>query len=610
MDMHGQTTELDDLALSPAKWFFRVPSYRRLLLYIFLYAFLAGFLIHIRTLSVSDAFLFGTTAGIFILAVPALFSAVLVASISSRREFGGQLKYFLFTALTAEVIASLAYLAGGYLFGGGVASQQVVLLGNAVVFAVWFGALYVGFQKQSWKALLLAFLQPLFNLSLIVLYQAYGVLEPSIGVVGWLAVVKLAVASLVMLLALSAIFYLLNAPAKRNFGISTVTAATLFVAQWARGSKGLEGLLDEVGEKVNTSVGVAVFRVGGRIKAVMLVPHVHYGPLGNLGGSELPAILSADISRKLGAAAFVFHGTAEHGFNPVHAAQSQEVEDSLLEAVKTTGRKGDAKLQLVTCRAGDAKADGFCCPSGLFLTLSRAPKATDDINYPAGRALMNLVKSRYGNVVLVDRHNSKTNAGRRKWEVGSPQYEELEQCVGGLKTSGEGRLTLGVAQRPLDSFTVQQGIGRGGLKVAVLGAGGKKWCVAVIDANNILPEFRSRLLESVSGLGLQFIDVCTTDTHVVNTINGVHNPLGLSLDEGARAKLVKEFSQAVRQAASSMEPATVAVGTAPLKIKVLGAGKVGEVTSTINSIVAMAKIIAPIVFILALVLAFLALIAV
>ncbi len=602
--------EIEEQAISPTKWFFKVPSYRRLAIYIVLVGFAAGILIGLKDHALADAFLFGGAGGFFILSVPALFSSMLVASVFYRKQITGQLKYFLLAGLIAQTIASIFYLFGIFAYGTSnlLATQQTILIANAIVFVVWFFALAIGFGKSAAKAIPSAFLHPIFNLSLIVLWQAYTTLEPSLNQISLFIIPKLIVASVVMLVALSSLSYLLNAPAKKNFGVSAIWALTLFVAQWVRGSQALEEVLDEMGEIVHTNASVVVFKVKNKLAAVILVPNVHYGPLGNLGGSELPYILSSNFTEKLNVPSLVFHGTALPDFNPVHANQSIEIENALMNAItKATNSKGSDIVSILSSTCNYSHADGFAYENGAVVTLSRAPMPTDDINYASGRALSNLLKAKYNQAIIIDRHNCKTDNGKRKWDVGSAEYEEYEKCIGQLETTFKGKLKVAVASNPLSSYNNTKGIAKGGLKIIVISAGNKKWAMAIFDANNIIPEFKDSLVESVKSLDFKFIDISTTDTHVVNTINGIHNPLGLALTDAEKQNMIDIFVQTAKQANENLEPATISIADEPLIIKVLGSGKASEVTSTVNSILAIAKIIAPLALIVSIALTVLAL---
>ena len=140
--------------------------------------------------------------------------------------------------------------------------------------------------------------------------------------------------------------------------------------------------------------------------------------------------------------------------------------------------------------------------------------------------------------------------------------------------------------------------------VSVFEIGGRKSCIILIDANNVLPDFRREILLKVlaNGKRFDFCDVFTTDTHAVNTISGIHNPLGRYCDRG---KLAARIEEAIAGAILDLEPAEAAMSIKRIELDVLGVRRSPEVISTINSIVSIAKIFAPSILIISLLIAFL-----
>ena len=166
---------------------------------------------------------------------------------------------------------------------------------------------------------------------------------------------------------------------------------------------------------------------------------------------------------------------------------------------------------------------------------------------------------------------------------------------------------MGVAFDSLSDFTLAQGIGKAGLRVAAFQIGKKKFCIVLIDANNAHPTFRMHIREALAPMGFEFVDVFTTDSHAVNVVGGVHNPLGCSVSSH---QLAGRISDAVRRALADMEPVSAKSASSRIKIHVLGANRTSEMVSTISSVIAIIRIIGPVILVLSLVLAFIALLSV
>ncbi|MGB9577043.1 MAG: DUF2070 family protein, partial [Candidatus Norongarragalinales archaeon] len=545
-------SQLKKKAVKVTEFAFSLPSYRLTIVYLLAYSFLAGVIGFVCSNGwdkPADAFFLGGAEGIILVALPAVASAALAASIVSRQNFRLGFKRFVFVGFLASLIYGLTVFAGFIVSWTGIAPsffavQSFVLVANALVLATWFVAAFLALNYGV-KAFLVSAFHPLFNLSFLVIWSGYGRIAPAIEFGSpWLVFVRMALAAAVILLALWSIFFLINAPAKRNFGISAVQSTALFFAQLHSGTKGLEEVMAEMSERVRTQVSVVAFRTRkGRLKASFVIPMIHFGPFGNLGGSEFPALLGSEIEERTGAPSLVFHGTAYHDFNPVYSSSASRLSREVASMV-SSAKQGASSAVILRASKDSCGVAGLAFGSNAFLTLSRAPKGTEDIDVSVGLALANRVLARgFSEAVLVDRHNSKTQIG--VLDAGSRLFYDYEDVIDLLKpvpVQRQQAFKLGVACDSLSDFKPEQGIGRAGLKVAVFEVGGKRFCILLFDANNCLPSFREEILSSLSRFGFDFVDVMTTDTHAVNNLYSVHNPLGLRAN---RFELVERTVKAV-----------------------------------------------------------------
>jgi len=88
-------------------------------------------------------------------------------------------------------------------------------------------------------------------------------------------------------------------------------------------------------------------------------------------------------------------------------------------------------------------------------------------------------------------------------------------------------------------------------------------------------------------------EVMSTDTHQINTVQGVLHPLGAD-DKGAVNSAVRKlFTSALEQ----LEPVKFGASSARFRIRVFGTGQSAEIASTINAVVALLKLALPIMFI-------------
>ncbi|MBI4361003.1 DUF2070 family protein [Candidatus Micrarchaeota archaeon] len=590
-DLRGKFVHLSDVLVE-------LPSVKRLLAYLVVAAFFAGFLIRFsHGRSLFDAALFGGLEGFWLLFLPAVLAAALASSLYHNKFF----QYFLSTSLVSAVVVGLSYVLSVLVFNQfKLGLSFLALLGNAFGLVIWFVAAYVILSSRPVKALVVSVVYPVFNIAFLVSWNLLGVAESSLPLdVSFVTLFKFAVAAGILLLSLGALFYVINAPSRRNFGVSTMQALTLFFAQWIQGDKGLEEFLGRFGEQVTTLIGAVAFKAkSGRLKAVFLVPHVHFGPFGNLGGSAFPAVLSKRLKRVFGAETFVFHPLVTHDLNPVHSNQATHLGkecEALVSSLASFSPKGFIAESQV--RENQVGVMGFGRKA--FFSITRAPHSTEDFELSVGVALRNLALRRFDDALVVDRHNSLTDG--EMYDVGSDVYYAYADALSALEPEAEGVLSLGVSSDALEDFSLEQGHGAGGMKVAVLGFGRKKACVVWVDANNALPSFRDAVRERLKEFG--FVDLFTSDTHSVNTVGGIHNPLGA---HPRHQELLDRISACVARAEKDVEPVSAALSSRRVSLSVLGIQRQAELVTTVNAIVSVAKIVAPVMFFLALVLVFFA----
>ena len=245
-------------------------------------------------------------------------------------------------------------------FFAGIDIGIYAIVANALVLVLWLASTWIALAYKK-KAIFLCVLHPLTNLAFITLWNKFAIIESSValGHSPLLAVFKLAVASLILLIAVGALVFIINAPTKRNFGISTIDTITMFFAQWVSGNKGLEDILAGTGETITTQVGVITFKHGKSIKATFVVPQIHYGPIGNLGGSEFPGLLSTSIAKETGAPCVVFKGAANHDFDPVYSSDLKKIYDASLAGIKESEKNQSGNAAFIQGRRGYSQVFGI-----------------------------------------------------------------------------------------------------------------------------------------------------------------------------------------------------------------------------------------------------------
>ncbi len=520
--------------------------------------------------------------GLMLLALPALLSAAVIKLMIRRMPF----RRIAATAFAGEAVYSLAYGANLLLAGvNPLWAQMAVLVGSATVFVLWYViARFVFILK--YRSILFAVIQLLFYLVFLLGNQALHVTEgPFIDVA-----VQFYISSFVFLGALLIFFFIINAPMKKNLGLSSEDAMSYLFSQWLYHNKDVEKVFRQVGEDARTMLSVAGFR--RRDGTIFFVtPYVHYGPFGNLGGSEFSHLIASEIDGKYGSRTFVFHGTVTHDLNPVATSEMSKIIDAF-DSAASSAEFRRASVSLSIGASGECRAEALRVGDSAIIGLSRAPEVTEDINFGLGLALMKEAEKHASSAMVIDQHNAETG-DITSFEPGSPVgFRYLEAIRAALLAKPRSRpLSVGASFRGMDSDV----IGKAGIKVAVFSTE-PQYVVVLIDSNGVTPAFRERIEADVKAAGKAMgrnfaVGVFTTDTHQTNMVRGVLNPLKEE-DETLSAIRV-----AVEEAVRDMQPAQAFSNTRWFDIRVLGAKQSIEVISTVNSIVAVAKITLPLIFI-------------
>ncbi len=576
-----------------------LPSSYKTLSLLILLGFVFGLAVQVIRVGKNDVFslILSASAGLFLISIPAVLAAFTATLFKRQLEF----RRIIFLAFVCALIYAFFYFFAAIIsvleipfLGSGLG---LIIVGYGMVFVVWWiiGKIVFGLRYSSF---LFASVQALYNLAF---FLSTITLIKSIVVEGLSAgdptslLVKIYFSSFVFLCAAYAIFWLINAPMKRNFGVSSVDAASFFLAQWLRQSKDLEAMFESVGQDVVTLVDVAAFKANGKLKALFVVPHVHFGPFGNLGGSEFPKLISRSLERRFGVPVFVFHGTATHDFNPT---ASSEVEKILWAVEKALGRIKFRKAvgTIDMGKSGGCRVNCLRLNDFAILGLTRAPKTTEDIDFSLGIALKNKALSAgLKQAIIIDAHNAET--GEIVYvESGDPIGFEYSDAIGEvLSVNGrKGVVRFGSSVEESGDLGKDCGIGENGLRTAVFQFNGKNYALLLFDANGITPAFRRELLDAVKeSTGIHKCEVYTTDTHSVNAVSGVLNPLGSKCNGQIIARTVESVKKALKDAGE----VEAGADTERIKINVFGVNQSSELIGTVNSIVAIMRILVPLILI-------------
>ena len=386
---------------------------------------------------------------------------------------------------------------------------------------------------------------------------------------------------------------------KKNLGFGALEILSYFISHMNEGSKSIEELFDNAGEAIDTLVGVCSFRrFDGSIKSLFISPCVHPGPLGDIGGSNMPTILANRFDNFT----MVAHGPSTHDFNPVSSNEIVKIEDAVKTALDNMEYSPKAS-EFVRYSYKKANIGIQFFNKGSIMLSTLAPSGSDDIEFAVGLATMieSQKELNIDNPILVDCHNS-FNAEKGGVLPGNPELFQLIDTIRLIEAKDlEYEIKVGCYYTDLGGFDKHQGIGESGLKTMVVEVNGQRTAYVLFDSNNMELGYRETIFNAVKDLDIDEIEVMTTDTHSVNTLAAGYNPVGTVEKE----KIIEYIKMSINEAIDDLEP--VEAGTRIERIenlKTFGPNNSTELISTISSIVSVSKIAAPLIFIIAILFVF------
>ena len=543
-------------------------EWRHIIFVIFLYPALAGSIFGL----LNDSLFSGIFSFIVLFSLPGVFLALFGKFIFYR----ARIKYLFFASGFGSVIYSTLFLIFYY-----VASlfsidwvKPASIISGFLSSLIWYftGAV---FFKSPKKALLFAILQFIVYVSALSFFTYYDTSYFNI---------KFILSAVVFSVAIAFIYYLISLPIKKNFGYSGIEMMRMFFAQWLYRENDLESAFSSLSQKAELDVNMIFFNTNNKISSIFVVPSVHYGPFGMLCSSNFPSVLKKEIKE-----ATAFHSTSTHDLNLANSRESRKLVKLIKDSLKLK-KDYSRKFSFSTSQSDDKKARAYLLAfdGNAFVMLTRSPEVTEDIEYSLGYILKEKLKSRFKNAVVVDMHNSEgkdityfsihSREGRQYLSAidnllkNKLVYKELEFSYTHISKEELSSPSLGGAGISIFSFKWDRPI-----------------VLIVVDGNAINQRCKLKIEKTLrTYLKTPYVFVLTTDSHEINTVGGIVNEYQCV---GNELQIIKDKA---KQCVSSMKKTSAAFLSVPFSTRILGKDFSVELVSTLNSSMAIAKIILPI----------------
>ena len=320
--------------------------------------------------------------------------------------------------------------------------------------------------------------------------------------------------------------------------------------------------------------------------ALIISPSVHPGPVGTLGGGNLPTKLAEPL-KDLAEHILVPHGVATNDNNPSTTEECDKVVQAIRDlAINLSDSEFKDTASEILSRKGNTSIHLIRFGNTCFILSEPIPYPSDDISLEMVKTLSWSAKyNGYEDIMIIDAHNNSKHGGSPV-HVGDQISIEMESMVNELclEEASSDRFSVGFGHAlPRQEIN---GLGPRGAQAMLIRSGGTTTAFVLFDSNNMEGPTRE-LLEREAEKLVDRTFILTADNHMVNATMGGFNPLGMRCDVDDLYHLLRE---SISDALVDIEESTVAVKSGVIEgINILGIGNTNRLVATINSTMAILK---------------------
>ena len=499
-------------------------------------------------------------------AIPIISVSYLITQISWLWDGRYPLRYGLQAGSTGSILMLIAVYISSYFDE----SSRGLVFGLGCMSGLWYLTVRTHGSAPARIAFPLSLISPISTLYFL---DSGGIIpDMNFGIV---TIVVLSFASHFFL-------FLVDSPYKKAIGVSGTKHMSAFIDHFSTGDgRRLTEAIREICQKIETKNNWISIRKKGEVVAFLAVPGVHPGPVGTLGGSNLPIKIDPAIP----GLCFAFHGASTNDHNPLRDEDLTRIAKAMVLASEDAEYSNSCNSTVHDGQIPAAYVTGI----GNGKIIFAKPGDSDDILPELSARLERSSSNMNGRRVMIDLHNQE-GWGRPPLAAGSKEGTMLEISASrAIKTSSlskEGELRVGISHIPGEDQS--KGLGPGGLRTLIIenhlsSEEFHRTGIMLWDANGLAPGMNKELEAGLSGIVDELL-LATTDNHYVNVKPGGFNPLS---DFEA---LLPSAKQALEEAIADISPAESAMGTVYVDgVEILGQGKQDKISAAANAIVEVAR---------------------
>jgi putative membrane protein len=371
----------------------------------------------------------------------------------------------------------------------------------------------------------------------------------------------------------------------RRHGFRLLPLLRAFMEAWSEGSQiSLERYLYQIGVSRELSVDTLSFHsdAGGNL-AAMIVPYIHPGPFRNVGSSGLPQVIREHLEASLGCPVVVPHGISTHAADLTRSEDMMHIVNALVSDKER--RLSNLCSPMVRVEKGVAKATCQLFGDTALITLTLSPKSFDDLPEKLGLRISEASRELGVSTVIIDAHNSIV----KEFGYDDSEIEDLYlaaiEAIHRASMEPQMGFSVGIWRVNPGDWEPREGMGPDGIATLAIRLDDERtYLYVVLDGNNLVSGLRERMIDAISHLGVDDVEILTTDTHVVNAIGASergYHPIGERMD---REKLIGYVVEAARASISNIRRGYASYHRTYLSgIRVLGEGGLELLSSILDS---------------------------
>ncbi|MEE9152080.1 MAG: DUF2070 family protein, partial [Thermoplasmata archaeon] len=333
--------------------------------------------------------------GIMILALPTYLSAFI--SVPFAELLGGKLylrRSMLMSFLSLLIIGGVLVIFKALMmvFDNSLGILEGVIFGYSAIIWLRHLSLVSTSNSSHLRSLPASLIQPILGFIMIaILLPPFGMKE------GIFAAVSL----MIFLFSVFILTQVATLPMKKAFGVNGLAMLRYSLDHITEGgeegAEEVENFFKSFSEKMDVHLGLVAFKRGDELKSIMIVPCVHPGPFGLLGGSDLPRKLSESLGGRC-KNVLVPHGSATHDLNLSSSKEKEKIAEMVKEILNKVEYSNQTGKFIRLSDSMDVCAQTF--GNGILLIHTSSPNPTDDVDYSTGSAARDKVNTSTGRKAL------------------------------------------------------------------------------------------------------------------------------------------------------------------------------------------------------------------